>query len=51
MDLTFCDQSFNNIKLNSDTKIKIVACEGRNDKKVSRFAFLNIFSYFKIKNL
>ena len=42
MDLTFCDQSVNNIKLGSDTKIKIVACEGRNDKKVG-IAFIGYF--------
>ena len=34
MDLTFCDQSVSNIKLNNDTKVKIVACEGKSDKKV-----------------
>ncbi len=36
MDVTFCDQAISNIKLNNETKIKIVALEGKTDKKVIR---------------
>ena len=35
MDITFCDHHPpHHIKLNDDTKIKIVACEGKHEKKV-----------------
>jgi len=51
MEITFNDQNQSNLSIAPDNKVKIVACEGKSDKKVIYFFQLNLatqsISYMK----
>lgn len=45
-EITFNDQSHSSVKIDSGEKVKIVACEGKSDKKVPFKLFIAGLIYF-----